>query len=62
MLSRLASHLDIDADESLRKVNDKFRRRFGYIEKSLKKENKSLESANINEMEKKWQEAKKLGL
>ncbi len=62
VLSRLASHLDIDADESLRKVNDKFRRRFGYIEKSLKKENKSLESANINEMEKKWQEAKKLGL
>lgn len=62
VLSRLASHLDIDADESLRKVNDKFRRRFGYIEKSLKKENKSLESANINEMEDKWQEAKKLGL
>ncbi len=62
VLSRLASHLDIDADESLRKVNDKFRRRFGYIEKSLKKENKSLESANINEMEEKWQEAKKLGL
>ena len=62
MLSRLASHLDISADEALRKVNNKFRIRFSYIEKALKNENKSLDSATIDEMEAKWQEAKSKGL
>ena len=62
VLSRLASHLDISADESLRKVNNKFRLRFSYIEKALKNENKSLDNATIDEMEAKWQEAKSKGL
>lgn len=62
VLSRLASHLDISADESLRKVNNKFRMRFSYIEKALKNENKSLDDATIDEMEAKWQEAKSKGL
>ena len=62
VLSRLASHLNISADESLRKVNNKFRLRFSYIEKALKNENKSLDDATIDEMEAKWQEAKSKGL
>ncbi len=62
VLSRLASHLDISADESLRKVNKKFRRRFGFVEKALKETGKTLETASINEMEEKWQEAKRKGL
>lgn len=62
VLSRLASHLDISADESLRKVNNKFRMRFSYIEKALKNENKTLDKATIDEMEAKWQEAKSKGL
>lgn len=62
VLSRLASHLNISADESLRKVNNKFRLRFSYIEKALKNENKSLDEATIDEMEAKWQEAKNKGL
>ena len=62
VLSRLASHLDISADESLRKVNNKFRLRFSYIEKALKNENKSLDNATKDEMEAKWQEAKSKGL
>lgn len=62
VLSRLASHLEISADESLRKVNNKFRRRFGYVEKSLKETGKTLETASVAEMEEKWQEAKIKGL
>lgn len=62
VLSRLASHLNISADESLRKVNNKFRLRFSYIEKALKDENKSLDNATKDEMEAKWQEAKSKGL
>ena len=59
VISRLATHLDVDADYSLRMANNKFRKRFGYIEKSLKENNKSLKDATIDEMEEKWQEAKK---
>ncbi len=62
VLSRLASHLDISADESLRKVNNKFRRRFGFIEKALKETGKTLETSTVAEMEEKWQEAKRKGL
>lgn len=62
VLSRLASHLDISADESLRKVNNKFRRRFGFVEKSLKETGKTLETSSVAEMEEKWQEAKRKGL
>lgn len=62
VLSRLATHLDISADESLRKVNNKFRRRFGFIEKSLKETGRTLETTTVAEMEEKWQEAKRKGL
>lgn len=62
VLSRLASHLDISADESLRKVNNKFRRRFGFVEKALKETGKTLETSTAAEMEEKWQEAKRKGL
>ncbi len=62
VLSRLATHLDISADESLRKVNNKFRRRFGFIEKSLKETGRTLETTTVAEMEEKWQEAKSKGL
>lgn len=53
VLSRLATHLDISADESLRKVNNKFRRRFGFIEKSLKETGRTLETTTVAEMEEK---------
>ncbi len=62
VLSRLASHLDISADESLRMVNNKFRKRFAFIETSLKENGKKLENSSVIEMEEKWQEAKRKGL
>ena len=62
VLSRLATHLDISADESLRKVNNKFRRRFGFIEKTLQETGKTLETTTVAEMEEKWKKKKKRGL
>lgn len=62
VLSRLANYLGLEADSSLRYANIKFRKRFAYIEKALEKENKSIENTNLQEMEEKWQEAKKQGL
>jgi len=47
------------AEELLASANTKFIKRFKYIEQALSQKGKSLEEADIAEMEKLWQEAKK---
>jgi tetrapyrrole methylase family protein / MazG family protein len=54
----LARKLEIDAETALKRTNRKFRKRFGYIEKRLKAENKELGSAGLEEMDRLWNEAK----
>ncbi|MBA4783204.1 MAG: nucleoside triphosphate pyrophosphohydrolase [Rhizobiales bacterium] len=54
----LARHLGIDAEAALHKTNDKFINRFNYIEDSLKKSNTKLSDADLETMERYWQEAK----
>jgi tetrapyrrole methylase family protein/MazG family protein len=54
----LARKLEIDAETALKQTNRKFRKRFGYIEKTLKAENKTPESAGLKEMDRLWNEAK----
>lgn len=58
-LINLARFIDIDPDESIRKVNQRFKKRFNYIEEKLSEKQISLKDANFKEMEKLWQEAKK---
>lgn len=58
----LGRHLEIDAETALIAANDKFKRRFDYIEKSLKESGSNLESAQLDDMEAIWIEAKKKGL
>lgn len=58
----LGRHLEIDAETALIAANDKFKRRFDFIEKSLKDAGSSLEAADLDEMENIWIEAKKKGL
>ena len=55
----LARHLKIDPELALHKTNNKFKRRFEYLEKRLKAENRTLYESDIEEMESLWQEAKK---
>ena len=55
----LARHFRIDPELALRKTNEKFVKRFNYIEESLKKKNKSLSQASLEEMDMLWDEAKK---
>ncbi len=57
-VANLARHLGIDPEESLRSTNDKFARRFKYIESSLKEQKKPIEEASLDEMEALWQRAK----
>ena len=47
------------SEQLLRAANSKFVKRFQYIESELKKQNRSLEEATLDEMEKLYQEAKK---
>lgn len=56
----LARHYKIDSEISLRDTNEKFVRRFNYIEETLKKRDKSLSDATLDEMDALWDEAKQL--
>lgn len=54
----LLRHLNVDAEESLRGCNQKFEKRFGYIEKTLIHEGKSFQECSLDELEELWQKAK----
>lgn len=62
-LVNLARHLKVDPETALSKSNQRFIKRFGYIEKHLtKKTGKKLGEATLVEMDQLWEEAKrKLG-
>jgi len=54
----LARHLKVDPETALRCGNNKFEKRFRFIEKRLVKEKKNLEDTNLEEFELLWQESK----
>lgn len=56
----LGRFLAIDPEEALRKTIARFTSRFGHIEESLHSRNMTLKEAGIEEMERLWQEAKRL--
>jgi tetrapyrrole methylase family protein/MazG family protein len=58
-LVNLARWKKIDAESALRGTNQKFKRRFGYVEQGAKKQGRSLSALSLDEMESLWQEAKK---
>ena len=54
----LARHLNVEAEDALRKGNQKFENRFRYIESKLKKKNKSLKESSLEEMDLLWDRSK----
>ncbi|MEL6204427.1 MAG: nucleoside triphosphate pyrophosphohydrolase [Pseudomonadota bacterium] len=54
----LGRHLNVDAEQALRRTNAKFERRFNFVEDALGKEGKSPSQATLDEMEAHWQSAK----
>lgn len=54
----IGRHLNFSADEALRMTNNKFKKRFAYIEEQLEKQGKNLKDATLEEMDKLWNEAK----
>lgn len=57
-LANLGRHLKVDPDSALRATNEKFRRRFGYIERTLAAEGRSPRETSLADMEALWQRAK----
>ncbi len=57
--ANLARHLKVDPESALRAANEKFARRFRYIEQTLAARGSSPAKASLDEMEAIWQAAKK---
>ena len=58
VLVNIAKFKNIDAEEALRTTNNKFIKRFQYIEQEIAKKGKTLKETPLKEMERYWQEAK----
>lgn len=54
----LARFIEVNPEIALRKTLTKFKKRFQYIEKSLKKKKVAFEDCDINQLEEIWNEAK----
>jgi ATP diphosphatase len=54
----LARHLDGDAEAALRGTNQKFERRFAWIERALEKQGKTPQQSTLAEMDELWNAAK----
>lgn len=55
----LARHVKVQPEMALRSTNEKFERRFKFVEQSITGQNKKLEDASLDEMEKFWELAKR---
>ena len=58
----LARYAGVDPETALRSTNEKFERRFRYIEEVLRSQAKELEQCSLEEMDKLWNEAKGKGI
>lgn len=54
----LARRLDVEPETALKKTNRKFRRRFKFIEDTLRADGKSIEDSDLAEMDALWDKAK----
>ena len=58
MAINLVRFLGVNPELALSKANEKFEKRFRYMEERARKEGKKLEEMSLEEMERLWQEAK----
>lgn len=59
VLANLGRHLKVDPEGALRTANEKFRRRFDFIEEKVEAGPRSWKEYTLEELEDIWQEAKK---
>ena len=58
-LTNYARFLNVNPENALRFTNEKFIKRFTYIEERLKEQGKKITESNLEEMDKYWEESKK---
>ena len=59
-LVNYARFLGVNPENALRRTNSKFIRRFGYVESKINDSGKKLSDSNLKEMDKYWEESKKI--
>jgi ATP diphosphatase len=57
--ANVARFLGVDPETALGRSNQKFHRRFRYIESALKQQGRALKNVSLAEMDALWEEAKK---
>ena len=62
VIANVARHLKLDPEDALRGANEKFIRRFRYIEEQLAQQDRSPKESDLAEMDALWDEAKTKGL
>lgn len=62
VMANLARHLEVDAEDALRRGNAKFERRFAYIEHALQAAGRQAEGCTLAELDALWDAAKAAGL
>src|SRR5512146_546639 len=58
VLVNVARYLSVDPESALRKTNRKFKRRFQFVERTLRDQGRKLDESSLDEMEELWQQAK----
>jgi tetrapyrrole methylase family protein/MazG family protein len=58
VIANIAQRLDIDAEQALRRANEKFRRRFGTVERLAGEEGLDMKAMDLQELDALWDRAK----
>jgi MazG family protein len=61
VIVNIARHVKIDSESALKRANRKFKARFQFVERELRKQGKRLEETPLSDMEALWQRAKSEG-
>ncbi|MDG1229723.1 MAG: MazG nucleotide pyrophosphohydrolase domain-containing protein, partial [SAR86 cluster bacterium] len=61
ILTNLAQSLNVDSEEALRCSNEKFLKRFSYIEEKLIESKREFKDTDLSLLDELWDESKKLG-
>jgi ATP diphosphatase len=58
VITNIARRLNVEPEAALKLSNRKFRQRFGFIEETLRQQQRKFDEVTIDELEQIWQEAK----
>lgn len=61
-LVNYARFLGVNPENALRRTNEKFIRRFNYVEKKINGSGRKIDESNLKEMDKYWEESKKFDI